>query len=107
MTVGPLGCNCSIVADLEAKRAIVVDPGGDLDVIRARLERLGVDVAAIVHTHTHFAHVRCKAALQRTTGPAATIRQRHRWPHRHGPAPVGRLRLPPPALAYLDGPFLR
>ena len=37
-SVGPLGCNCSILADLEAKRAIVIDPGGDFDEIRSRLE---------------------------------------------------------------------
>ena len=51
--VGPLGCNCTILADVEAKRAIVIDPGGDYDAIRARLDALGVSVEAIVHTHTH------------------------------------------------------
>ena len=30
---GPLGCNCSIVMDPESKRAIVVDPGGDLELV--------------------------------------------------------------------------
>jgi glyoxylase-like metal-dependent hydrolase (beta-lactamase superfamily II) len=79
LTVGPLGCNCSIVADLEAKQAIVVDPGGDFDDIRARLDVLGVKVSAIVHTHTHFDHVGCTADLQRLSGAAASIHEGDRF----------------------------
>jgi glyoxylase-like metal-dependent hydrolase (beta-lactamase superfamily II) len=75
LTVGPLGCNCSIVADVNAKRAVVVDPGGDYAAIRARLEHLGVTVSAIVHTHTHIDHVGCTAELQRATGAAASIHE--------------------------------
>jgi glyoxylase-like metal-dependent hydrolase (beta-lactamase superfamily II) len=71
--VGPLGCNCSIVADLAAKTAIVVDPGGDFDKIRARLEAHGLSVSAIVHTHTHFDHVGATAPLQRLSGAPASI----------------------------------
>jgi len=79
LVVGPLGCNCSIVADLDAKRAIVVDPGGDYDAIRARLDALGVEVGAIVHTHTHFDHVGCTAELQRASGAAASIHEADRF----------------------------
>ena len=79
LVVGPLGCNCSIVADLDAKRAIVVDPGGDYDAIRARLDALGVAVGAIVHTHTHFDHVGCTAELQRASGAAASIHEADRF----------------------------
>ena len=79
LTVGPLGCNCSIVADVDAKRAIVIDPGGDYDAIRARLDALGVSVAAIVHTHTHFDHVGCTAELQRSSGAAASIHEGDRF----------------------------
>jgi hydroxyacylglutathione hydrolase len=79
LVVGPLGCNCSIVADLNARRAIVVDPGGDYEGIRARLDALGVTVGAIVHTHTHFDHVGCTAELQRTTGAAASIHEADRF----------------------------
>ena len=79
LVVGPLGCNCSIVADLDGKRAIVVDPGGDYDAIRARLDALGVAVGAIVHTHTHFDHVGCTAELQRASGAAASIHEADRF----------------------------
>src|SRR5262245_8672425 len=63
LPVGPLGCNCSILADLQAKRAIVIDPGGDYDEVDRRLGALGVVVDAIVHTHTHVDHVGCTAEL--------------------------------------------
>lgn len=77
--VGPLGCNCSILADVEAKRAIVIDPGGDYERVRARLDALGVRVDAIVHTHTHFDHVGCTAELQRDSGAAASIHEADRF----------------------------
>jgi hydroxyacylglutathione hydrolase len=77
--VGPLGCNCSILADLVAKRAIVVDPGGDLEGIRARLDARGLAVTAIVHTHTHIDHVGATAGLQRATGAAAQIHEADRF----------------------------
>jgi glyoxylase-like metal-dependent hydrolase (beta-lactamase superfamily II) len=79
LSVGPLGCNCSIVADLDAKRAIVVDPGGDLEAIEERLRTLGVGVDGIVHTHTHVDHVGCTAELQRATGAAASIHEADRF----------------------------
>ena len=39
--VGPLRCNCSILVDDKTHKAIVIDPGGDFEDIRARLERSG------------------------------------------------------------------
>jgi glyoxylase-like metal-dependent hydrolase (beta-lactamase superfamily II) len=79
LSVGPLGCNCSIVADLDSKRAIVVDPGGDLEAIEERLRGRGLGVDAIVHTHTHLDHVGCTAELQRATGAVASIHEADRF----------------------------
>jgi len=39
--VGPLQCNCTIIGDPVTKKAIVVDPGGNPDLIMARLDALG------------------------------------------------------------------
>jgi glyoxylase-like metal-dependent hydrolase (beta-lactamase superfamily II) len=76
--VGPLGCNCSIVADLASKQAIVVDPGGDFDAIQARLAAQALKVVAIVHTHTHLDHVGATAPLQKATGAPACIHEADR-----------------------------
>ena len=52
--VGPLQCNCTIIGDPITKKAIVVDPGGNHELILARLEALGLKVVSIIHTHAHL-----------------------------------------------------
>jgi hydroxyacylglutathione hydrolase len=103
LAVGPLGCNCSIVADVDAKRAVVVDPGGDFEEIRGRLDALGVSVAAIVHTHTHFDHVGCTAELQRSSGAAASIHEGDRFLYDILPLQAGMFGVPAPERADVDG----
>ena len=101
--MGPLGCNCSIIADLEAKSAIVVDPGGDLPEIRARLSKLGVDVRAIIHTHTHIDHVGATAGLQRATGATASIHEADRFLYDLLPVQSAMLGVELPEMIELDG----
>jgi len=103
LAVGPLGCNCSIVADLEAKRAIVIDPGGDYDEIDRRLRALGVAVDAIVHTHTHVDHVGCTAELQRATGAAASIHEGDRFLYELLPVQAALIGTDVPEAADVDG----
>lgn len=103
IAVGPLGCNCSILADLEAKRAIVVDPGGDLDLIQERLRELGVTVEAIVHTHTHVDHVGCTAELQRASGAAASIHEGDRFLYDLLPVQAALVGTELPVKADMDG----
>jgi glyoxylase-like metal-dependent hydrolase (beta-lactamase superfamily II) len=102
MAVGPLGCNCSIFADVEAKRAVVVDPGGDFEAIRARLDALGVTVASILHTHTHFDHVGCTADLQRLSGATASIHQGDRFLYDILPVQAGMFGFEVPDAADMD-----
>lgn len=66
--VGPLGCNCSLLVDQESKEAIVVDPGGDGELILGRLSALGARVKAIVVTHAHVDHLGAIPAVQAATG---------------------------------------
>jgi hydroxyacylglutathione hydrolase len=103
LSVGPLGCNCSIVADLDAKRAIVIDPGGDLDSILSLLRPLGLVVNAIVHTHTHVDHVGCTAELQRATGAAASIHEADRFLYDLLPLQAEFIGTPVPVTADMDG----
>lgn len=66
--VGPLQCNCAIVADPATREAVVVDPGDEPDRILEALSGAGLKPVALVHTHAHFDHVGCSALLKRITG---------------------------------------
>ena len=103
LAVGPLGCNCSIVADLDAKSAVVVDPGGDFDQIQERLRALGVSVGAIIHTHTHIDHVGCTAELQRAHGAAASIHEKDRFLYDMLPIQAAVVGTSIPVRADMDG----
>jgi hydroxyacylglutathione hydrolase len=101
-SVGPLGCNCSIVADLESRRAVVVDPGGDYPKVKARLDALDLTVDAIVHTHTHLDHVGCTAELQRASGAPASIHEADRFLYRLLPVQAALIGTSIPESAEMD-----
>src|SRR5208283_2880201 len=101
--VGALRCNCSILVDGATKTALVVDPGGDFDEIRARLERAGARVAAIVHTHTHIDHVGATAPLQRWASAPARIHEADRFLYDMLPVQAALVGIPAPATCALDG----
>ncbi len=67
-TVGPVQENCHIARRDGADQAIVVDPGDEPARLLEALDALGVEVAAILLTHTHFDHVGAVAPLARATG---------------------------------------
>lgn len=66
--VPPLGCNCSIIGDLETNEAIVVDPGGAADRILHEVAAMGLTVRHILHTHAHFDHFLASGHMQAATG---------------------------------------
>lgn len=101
--VGPLGCNCSIVADLEAKQAICVDPGGDFPAIQRLLLEHELSVTAIVHTHTHIDHVGATRPLQQATGAEAHIHEADRFLYDMLPVQASMLGIAVPAKAELLG----
>lgn len=49
--------NCSLIWCEETKKAAVVDPGGDLDVILSAVKKEGVELEKILVTHGHMDHV--------------------------------------------------
>jgi hydroxyacylglutathione hydrolase len=76
--VGPVKCNCSIVASEATNEAVVIDPGGDEELILKRVKALGVSVKYALITHAHFDHVIAARALQEATGAAICVHRKDR-----------------------------
>jgi glyoxylase-like metal-dependent hydrolase (beta-lactamase superfamily II) len=73
--VGPLACNCYVVGDEATKQAIVIDPGGDADVLVEEIARMGLTVTAIVATHAHFDHLIAAQRVREVTGAPFHLHQ--------------------------------
>jgi hydroxyacylglutathione hydrolase len=68
-TVGPVQENCFLVRrDAQATEALIVDPGDEPDKLLRAIDALGVDLRAILLTHTHFDHVGAVAPVAKATG---------------------------------------
>ncbi|MDF3030431.1 MAG: hypothetical protein K0R03_989, partial [Moraxellaceae bacterium] len=66
--VTPFEQNCTLLWCDATKEAAVVDPGGDLDRIRAAVAAAGVDLRQILLTHAHIDHVGGVAELAEAEG---------------------------------------
>jgi hydroxyacylglutathione hydrolase len=56
--------NCTIIWHEPSKKAVVIDPGGDVDKIQAAIQQTGVTVEKIWLTHGHIDHVGGAAELR-------------------------------------------
>lgn len=66
--VGPLQCNCTIIGDTQTGEGVVVDPGGDAELIMAKVDAHGLKIIAIYHTHAHLDHILAAGAIKEKTG---------------------------------------
>lgn len=71
--VGMLGCNCSIIADENAKEAIIVDGGDGVDLVMEHLQQRGLRATHLLHTHAHIDHIADLASLRERTGARALL----------------------------------
>jgi hydroxyacylglutathione hydrolase len=60
--------NCTIIWHEPSKKAVVIDPGGDVDKIQAAIKQTGVTVDKIWLTHGHIDHVGGAADLRDALG---------------------------------------
>ena len=68
-TVGPIQENAYIVrANVEAQRAVIVDPGEEPQRLLDAARALGVEIEAILVTHCHFDHIGAVAPVAEATG---------------------------------------
>ena len=66
--VGPLQCNCTILADEASGEAIVIDPGDEPSRILRALESAKLRPVALLHTHAHLDHITASRAVKEATG---------------------------------------
>lgn len=78
------GCLAYLAADLEARTAILIDPGIDVAPYVERLRTSEWKLAAIVETHTHADHLAGHAELHRRTSAPVYVSHRSpaAYPHR-------------------------
>ena len=63
--VTPFEQNCSILWCDQTRACAIIDPGGDLDVLKDELDRLGLKPSAIWLTHAHIDHAGAAGELAR------------------------------------------
>src|SRR3954451_1900151 len=73
--VGPLRCNCTLLAKLETREAIIIDPGDEIAGILARLAQRQLSLKQIIVTHAHIDHIGGAAQLRRVTGAPVLFHQ--------------------------------
>ena len=66
--VTPFEQNCSLVWCEQTMQGAVIDPGGDLDEIKAAAAKRGVTIAQILLTHAHIDHAGGTGTLARELG---------------------------------------
>ncbi len=81
--VGPLQCNCSILGDEQSGTAIVIDPGDEAERIAALVQKMGLTVSHIVHTHAHIDHIGGSAEFKRLCGGHASLHRGDQWLYEH------------------------
>ena len=64
----PFQQNCTLIWDDATKVGAVVDPGGDVDQIKAAIAKAGMTVEKILLTHGHIDHVGGAAELKEALG---------------------------------------
>jgi hydroxyacylglutathione hydrolase len=105
LPVGLLQCNCSVFGDETSREALVIDPGDQIDDIRAILDRHGLRLTAIIITHAHIDHIGGAARLHRLTG-APVYMSEHDLPIAHQLDIQARwLGVPTPEAPAIDAPI--
>jgi glyoxylase-like metal-dependent hydrolase (beta-lactamase superfamily II) len=77
--VGPLQCNCSIIACEETKEAAIIDPGGDAEKILDLIKEHDFKVKYLLHTHAHFDHVLGSRAIKEATNAKICLHKGDQW----------------------------
>lgn len=61
--VMPLGTNCYLAYDKDTKEGIVIDPGGNGELILNKIKEKALQPKAIINTHGHWDHIGANVAV--------------------------------------------
>jgi hydroxyacylglutathione hydrolase len=64
LSVGPMQTGCYIVSDKATDELMVIDPGGDPEIIVESVRMTGLRVKTIVNTHGHADHIAANAQIK-------------------------------------------
>lgn len=66
--VTPFQQNCTLLFDSDTQKGVVVDPGGDVELIQSAIAEAGITIEAIWLTHGHIDHAGGAIALKEALG---------------------------------------
>ncbi len=73
LQVGRLQANCYIVACTNTRKAIIIDPGGDPEMIIHNVAEKDYEIEYILNTHGHMDHVEANGEIQKALGGKLAI----------------------------------
>jgi hydroxyacylglutathione hydrolase len=73
LVVGSLSANCYVVGNADTREGMVIDPGGNPEVILKAISDSGFDIQTIVLTHGHSDHIAALYDIQDRTGATVAI----------------------------------
>jgi hydroxyacylglutathione hydrolase len=75
LTVGPFAANCYIVGSSSGKEGMIIDPGGDAEIIMSTVQQAELSISIIVITHAHMDHVGALREVQQKTNAQFAIHE--------------------------------
>lgn len=73
LMVGPLQSNCFLLADTGTREVLVIDPGGDGEMIVDLIRQRDWTAIGILNTHAHFDHTAANAYVKKATGAPLAV----------------------------------
>lgn len=73
LVVGSLSANCWIVGVEDSGEGMIIDPGGNHELISRAIDESGFDIKIIVLTHGHSDHIAALYEVQEKTGAEVAI----------------------------------
>jgi len=73
--VGPLKCNSTLIGNPQSGQAILIDPGGDSEMLLQELSEHQLQLVEILHTHAHLDHFLASGKIKEATGAKLSLHQ--------------------------------